>query len=126
MFAGVAVFGVATIIFGLSASVPLSLAALIMLGAADMVSVFVRQNLVQRATPDAMRGRVNAVNFLFIGASNELGEMESGLPAAWLGSVEAVVVGGIGTLAIMTIWLWRFPQLRAVDRLEDIETPSIA
>ncbi len=124
MFVGVGVFGIATIVFGLSTSFLVSLAALIALGAADMVSVYVRQNLVQRATPDAMRGRVNAVNFLFIGASNELGEMESGLTAAWLGTVEAVIAGGIGTLAIMAIWLWRFPQLRAIDRLEDIETPK--
>jgi MFS family permease len=126
MFIAVGVFGVATIVFGLSTSFLVSLAALAILGAADMISVYVRQNLVQRATPDAMRGRVNAVNFLFIGASNELGEMESGLTAAWFGSVEAVVIGGLGTLAIMAIWCWRFPQLRAVDKLEDIPTPSSA
>jgi MFS family permease len=123
MFAGVAVFGVATIVFGLSTSFLVSLAALACLGASDMVSVFVRQNLVLRATPDAMRGRVNAVNFLFVGASNELGEMESGLTASWFGAVGAVVVGGIGTLVVMGLWLWRFPALRDLDRLEDIETP---
>jgi MFS family permease len=122
MFVAVALFGLATIVFGLSKDFFLSLAALVVLGASDMVSVFVRQNLVQRSTPDAMRGRVNAVNSVFIGASNELGEMESGATAAWLGSVEAVVVGGIGTLAVMLLWFWRFPQLRAVDRLEDIES----
>lgn len=121
MFAAVGLFGLATIVFGLSRSFFLSLGALIVLGASDMVSVFVRQNLVQRSTPDAMRGRVNGVNFLFIGASNELGEMESGATAAWFGSVEAVVLGGFGTLAVMALWLWMFPQLRRVDRLEDVE-----
>jgi MFS family permease len=124
MFVAVGIFGLATILFGLSTDFRLSLAALTVLGAVDMVSVYVRQNLVQRATPDTMRGRVNAVNFLFIGASNELGEMESGLTAAWFGTVEAVVIGGLGTLAIMAIWCVRFPELRAVDRLEDIVTPS--
>ena len=123
MFAGVAIFGAATIVFGLSRSFFVSLVALAILGAADMVSVFVRQNLVQRATPDAMRGRVNAVNFLFVGASNELGEMESGLTASWFGAVGAVVAGGIGTLAVMALWLWRFPALKDVDRLEDIQAP---
>jgi MFS family permease len=122
MFVGVGVFGIATIVFGLSTNFFVSLAALAILGAADMVSVFVRQNLVQRATPDAMRGRVNAVNFLFIGASNELGEMESGLTAAWLGSVEAVVLGGLGTLLVMALWFWGFPALREVDRLEEIQS----
>jgi MFS family permease len=120
MFAGVVTFGLATSLFGLSTNFFLSLFALAILGAADMVSVFVRQNLVQRTTPDGMRGRVNAVNFVFIGASNELGEMESGLTAAWLGTVEAVVLGGVGTLLVVGIWLWRFPQLARVDRLEDI------
>jgi hypothetical protein len=123
MFAGVAIFGAATIVFGLSRSFFVSLTALAILGAADMVSVFVRQNLVQRATPDAMRGRVNAVNFLFVGASNELGEMESGLTASWFGAVGAVVAGGVGTLAVMALWLWRFPALKDVDRLEDIQAP---
>jgi MFS family permease len=122
MYAGVAVFGVATIVFGFSTNFLVSLAALAALGAADMVSVFVRQNLVLRATPDAMRGRVNAVNFLFVGASNELGEMESGLTASWFGAVGAVVAGGVGTLLVMALWLWRFPALKNVDRLEDIQT----
>ena len=121
MFAAVAIFGIATIVFGLSRNFIVSLLALAVIGAADMISVFVRQNLVQRSTPDAMRGRVNAVNFLFIGASNELGEMESGATAAWFGSVEAVVVGGMGTLIVMGLWVWLFPQLRRVDRLEDVE-----
>jgi MFS family permease len=122
MFAAVGLFGISTIVFGLSRNFAVSLAALAVLGASDMVSVFVRQNLVQRSTPDVMRGRVNGVNFLFIGASNELGEMESGATAAWMGSVEAVVVGGIGTLAVMALWLWRFPQLRRLDRLEDVKS----
>jgi MFS family permease len=121
MFAAVGLFGIATIVFGMSHSFLLSLAAFVVLGASDMVSVFVRQNLVQRSTPDEMRGRVNGVNFLFIGASNELGEMESGATAAWFGSVEAVVLGGFGTLAVMALWLWMFPQLRRIDRLEDVE-----
>jgi MFS family permease len=121
MFAAVAVFGVATVIFGLSTQFYVSMAALAILGAADMVSVFVRQNLIQRATPDTMRGRVNAVNFLFVGASNELGEMESGLTAAWIGSVEAVVAGGVATLLVVVWGLWRFPALRETDRLEDIK-----
>lgn len=120
MFLGVALFGISTIIFGLSRNFLISLAALFILGAADMVSVFVRQNLIQRTTPDSMRGRVNAISFLFIGASNELGEMESGVTAAWLGTVEAVVLGGVGTIVVMALWLWRFPELRRVNRLEDI------
>jgi hypothetical protein len=121
MFVAVGLFGVATTVFGLSHNFPLSLLALIVLGASDVVSVFVRQNLVQRSTPDAMRGRLNGVNFLFIGASNELGEMESSATAAWFGSVEAVVIGGLGTLTVMALWLWLFPELRKVDRLEDME-----
>ncbi len=121
LFLGVAVFGIATIVFGLSTDFLVSLVALVTLGAADMVSVFVRQNLVQRATPDAMRGRVNAVSFLFIGASNELGEMESGLTADWFGAVPAVLLGGLGSLVILAVWFWRFPELRAVDRLEEIQ-----
>jgi MFS family permease len=117
LFVAVAVFGVATIVFGLSTSFELSLAALIVLGAADVVSVVVRQTLVQIRTPDAMRGRVSAVNWVFIGASNELGGFESGLTAAWFGTVPAVVIGGIGTLVIAVLWAWRFPDLRRVDRL---------
>lgn len=119
MFAGVAVFGLATIAFGLSRSFAVSLAALALVGAADMVSVFVRSALVQLATPDAMRGRVSAVNMVFIGASNELGEFESGLTAQWFGAVPAVLLGGIGTLAIVAIWARRFPELRRINRLDD-------
>jgi MFS family permease len=120
MLVCVAIFGAATIVFGLSRSFALSLAALVVTGAADMVSVFVRSTLVQLATPEAMRGRVSAVNMVFIGASNELGEFESGLMAQWLGTVPSVVVGGIGTLAVVALWAWRFPKLAGVDRIEDV------
>jgi MFS family permease len=125
MFIGVALFGAATIVFGLSRDFWLSLAALAVLGAADMVSVFVRSALVQLATPDAMRGRVSAVNMVFIGASNELGEFESGLTAAWLGTVPSVVVGGLGTLIVVAIWAWRFPALRSIDRLTDANAGTL-
>lgn len=120
MFAAVALFGIATIVFGLSTNFYLSLFALFVTGATDMISVFVRSTLVQFATPDPMRGRVSAVNMLFIGASNELGEFESGITAAWFGTVPAVIVGGIGTLAVVAIWMWLFPPLRTVDRLTDV------
>jgi hypothetical protein len=126
----VAIFGAGTIVFGLSRSFALSLAALVVTGAADMVSVFVRSTLVQLATPDPMRGRVSAVNMVFIGASNELGEFESGVMAQWLGAVPSVVMGGIGTLVVVALWAWRFPRLAGVDRLEDVhgepEAPSLA
>jgi MFS family permease len=118
MFAGVAMFGVATIVFGLSRQMWLSLAALALLGAADMVSVYVRASLIQLHTPDAMRGRVSAVSMLFISASNELGEAESGLTAAWFGPVEAVVIGGIGAILVTGIWAWRFPELRKADTFD--------
>ncbi len=121
MFAGVAAFGVATIVFGLSRSFGLSLAALAIIGASDMVSVFVRSALVQLATPDAMRGRVSAVNMVFIGASNELGEFESGVTAQWLGPVGSVVVGGVGTLVVVAVWMWGFPELRRINRLDDAQ-----
>lgn len=121
MFACVGIFGIATIIFGLSQNFWLSFAALIVLGASDMVSVNVRHALTQLATPDHMRGRVSAVSMLFIGASNELGEFESGLTAAWWGTVPAVIVGGLGTLGIVAAWAWMFPELRKVDRLTDLK-----
>jgi MFS family permease len=117
MFQAVAIFGIATIGFGLSTSLPLSLACLFVLGAADMISVFVRQTLVQIDTPDEMRGRVSAVNTVFIGASNELGEFESGTLAALIGTVPAVVVGGVGTLFVAALWARWFPELRDRDRL---------
>lgn len=120
MFAAVAVFGLATMVFGVSRNLYLSLGALIILGAADQVSVFVRSALIQLATPDVMRGRVSAVNQLFIGASNELGEFESGVTAAWLGTVPSVVLGGIGTLLVVVVWMRLFPALRTVDRLESV------
>ena len=116
MFTGVAVFGAATIVFGISHSFALSLFALAVLGAADMISVFVRHLLVQLETPDAMRGRVGAVSYMFIGASNELGEFESGLTAAWWGLVPAVVVGGAATLVVAWAWTRWFPELRRLDR----------
>jgi MFS family permease len=120
MLGCVALFGVATLAFGLSRSFVLSLLALIVAGAGDMVSVFVRSALVQLAPPDAMRGRVSAVNMVFIGASNELGEFESGITAQWWGAVPSVVVGAVGTLIVVAVWAWRFPQLRRVDRLTDV------
>jgi MFS family permease len=119
MLACVALFGVATVVFGLSRNFALSLVALMAAGAADMVSVFVRSALVQLATPDPMRGRVSAVNMVFIGASNELGEFESGLTAQWLGLVPSVVLGGLGTIFVVALCAWRFPALRRVDRLSD-------
>ena len=117
MFQGVAVFGVATIGFGLSQNLWLSCFFLFALGAADMISVFVRSTLVQFDTPDAMRGRVAAVNSVFIGASNELGEFESGAVAAAIGTVPAVVVGGLGTLVVCVLWMRWFPALRYRNRL---------
>jgi MFS family permease len=116
----VAVFGLATVVFGVSRSFTLSLLALAVAGASDMVSVVVRSSLIQLATPDAMRGRVSAVNMVFIGASSELGEFESGLTAQWLGAVPAVILGGVGTLLVVALWAWRFPKLGRVDRLEDV------
>ncbi len=95
----------------------MSLAALFLVGASDMVSVIIRATLVQIATPDEMRGRVNAVDMLFIGVSNELGEFESGLTAQWFGTVPAVVIGGVGTLAVIAMWAWLFPELRKADQL---------
>jgi MFS family permease len=118
MFAGVAVFGAATVVFGLSRSLALSVVALAVLGGADMLSVFVRQTLVQLVTPDAMRGRVGAVSTLFISASNELGEFESGVAARFLGPVWAAVFGGVGALIVTGAWARMFPALRKADRLE--------
>ncbi len=119
----VAGFGVFTILFGTSTSFPLSLLALLLVGASDMVSVIIRATLVQFATPDEMRGRVNAVDMLFIGASNELGEFESGLTAHWFGTVPAVVLGGVGTLVVIGIWAWVFPELRRADQLHRAPQP---
>ncbi|MCC2636420.1 MAG: proP [Moraxellaceae bacterium] len=124
MFGGVAVFGLATIVLGLSPYFWLSLAALLVLGGADMLSVVIRSSLVQLETPDAMRGRVSAVNFLFIGASNQLGEFRSGVSAALMGLVPSIVFGGVGALVVVGLWMWWFPELARRDRLvEDHETP---
>jgi hypothetical protein len=98
--------------FALSRNVALSVAALFLVGACDMVSVVIRHTLVQLGTPDEMRGRVSAVNSVFIGASNEVGQFESGLTAQWFGAVPAVVIGGVGTIAIVMLWAWLFPELR--------------
>lgn len=121
MLAAVAVFGAATIVFGLSHSYLLSVLALAVAGAADMISVVVRGTLIQQATPPEMRGRVSAVNLMFIGASNELGEFESGTAAEALGTVPAVVLGGVGTLLVVGTWALYFPTIRRVDRLEEVK-----
>jgi MFS family permease len=113
----VAGFGLFTILFGLSRSIVLSMVSLLFVGATDMVSVVVRGTLVQIATPDEMRGRVTAVDMIFIGASNEFGQFESGLTAHWFGTVPAVVLGGIGSLIVTGLWAWRFPELRNADKL---------
>jgi MFS family permease len=118
MFACVALFGIATVVFGVSRNFTLSLIALVVLGAADMVSVYVRATIAQLATPDEMRGRVSAVNGIFISGSNQLGEFESGVTAAWFGTIPAVVIGGLGTLIAVGAGWWLFPALR------DVEDPS--
>ena len=119
---GVALFGVGTIIFGISTNTEVSIAALALMGAADMVSVYVRESLIALWTPDQLRGRVNAVNMVFVGASNELGEFRAGTMAAIFGAVPAVVIGGIGTLVVAAIWASSFPKLRRIDTL-DAPTP---
>ena len=110
LFSALMVFGLATTVFGLSTSIPLSIAALVVLGAADAVSVVLRSSLVQLNTPDHMLGRVSAVNTLFVSASNQLGEFESGVMAALVGAVPAVVIGGLGTVAVAGLWMWWFPE----------------
>ncbi len=119
MFQSVAAFGLATIAFGLSTNIYMAMFFLACLGAADMVSIFIRSTLVQMETPDEMRGRVSAVNSIFIGASNELGEFESGALAHFTGPVAAVVIGGVGTLGVTALWMKIFPELRKRDRLEE-------
>ena len=116
MFGGVAVFGAATVALGLTSNFAIAMAALLLLGAGDMVSVYVRHLLVQFETPDEIRGRVSAVNAVFIGASNELGEFESGITAGWFGLVRAIVFGGAATLAVTAIWIVKFPVLSRMDR----------
>ena len=118
MFIAVVMFGIGTIGFGLSTSFIFSLGALVVLGAADVISVVIRQSLVQTKTPDVMRGRVSAVNSMFVGTSNQLGEFESGLTAAWFGVVPAVLIGGVGTIIVALVWIYLFPELVRVDTLE--------
>ncbi|KSV84657.1 Enterobactin exporter EntS [compost metagenome] len=118
MFTGVALFGLGTVVFGLSATPWISIAALIVMGAADMISVYVREILITLWTPDELRGRVNAVNMVFIGASNELGEFRAGMMASGFGAVFAVVFGGMGTLLVSGLWALGFPQLRKIDTLD--------
>jgi len=125
MFAGVAAFGVATIVFGLTNRLSVALVSLVILGSGDMISVYVRQVLVQLETPDDVRGRVSAVNAVFIGASNELGEFESGLTAAWIGLVPAIVAGGVVTLIVGVLWAgYLFPQLWRMRSFEELGTQS--
>lgn len=116
MFAGVALFGASTVVFGLSHTFAVSLAALVLLGVGDMVSVYIRHVLIQLETPDEIRGRVSAVGSMFVGASNELGEFESGVTAGWFGLVPAVVLGGAATLVVVASYLKLFPELRLMDR----------
>ena len=124
MFAAVIVFGIATVVFAASRNLALSLAALLVLGAADNISVVIRTSLVQLSTPDAMRGRVNAMNSLFIGTSNQLGEFESGMTAGLLGPVEAGILGGIGTIVVALLWMRWFPSLRRLGDLKAINVPT--
>ena len=119
MFGGVALFGACMITVGLSTSIWLTIAALIVAGAGDMVSVFVRSMLVQLETPDSIRGRVSAVNSMFIGASNELGAFRAGMQAAWMGIVPSMIWGGVCTLAVVGSYLRLFPQLRKLDRFPE-------
>jgi MFS family permease len=128
MLTCVAIFGVSTIVFGLARSLPLALFALFIVGASDMFSVVIRSSILQLATPNEMRGRVSAVNWLFIGASNEFGEFESGMTAAWWGAVRATVIGGVGSLMVTGAWSVLFPQLRRADKLtaESLLAASIA
>ena len=124
MFAGVAVFGAAILVFGVSRSFALSVAALAVMGAADMVSVYVRSTVIQLGTPDDMRGRVSAVHMLFVGASNELGDFRAGAVAAWLGALPAVLAGGAGTLLVVWLWARFYPELARVDRLSEVSARS--
>ncbi|HEY1677022.1 MAG TPA: MFS transporter [Candidatus Sulfotelmatobacter sp.] len=125
LFWAVAGFGICTIIFGLSHNLTLSLIALFLLGASDMISVIIRATLTQLATPDEMRGRVTAVDMIFIGTSNEFGQFESGITAQWFGTVPAVVLGGIGTLIVIGLWAWWFPELREAGALHSITAESL-
>jgi MFS family permease len=126
MFGGVAVFGIATLVLGWTANFTVALVSLAFLGAGDMISVYVRHLLVQYETPDEIRGRVSAVNSVFIGASNELGEFESGLTAGWFGLVRAILLGGAATLAVTGIWTMLFPVLSRMDRFPHHEKEEAA
>ena len=121
----VAGFGVFTIVFGFSRSLTLSLIALLLVGASDMISVIIRATLTQLATPDEMRGRVTAVDMIFIGTSNEFGQFESGVTAQWFGTVPAVILGGVGTLVVIALWAWLFPELRRAGELHAITSSSL-
>ncbi len=123
MFGVVGIFGVATIVFALSTSLPLSMTALAILGAADSISVVIRFSLVQIETPDEMRGRVGAINYLFVGASNTLGEFRAGAVAAVIGAVPSALVGGVGSLLVAVLWMMLFPSLRRIDRYEPADKP---
>jgi hypothetical protein len=123
LFASIAAFGLSTLLFAATSNFWVALAALALIGGTDMVSVYLRSALVPLATPREVLGRVAAVEMLFIGASNELGEFESGLTAWWFGTVRAVWIGGLGTLGVVGLWAWAFPELRRIDRLEDIRPP---
>jgi MFS family permease len=122
LFISVVVFGCGTVLFGLSTSLPLSLSMLFVIGAADMVSVNIRSSLVQSATPDSLRGRVSAVNMLFVGTSSELGAFESGLVAALIGAIPCVVVGGVGVLIAAGVWAFLFPSLRQMERIQSADS----
>ncbi len=126
MFGGVGLFGLATVVLGMTSHFFIALACLFLLGAGDMVSVYIRHLLVQFETPDAIRGRVSAVNAVFIGASNELGEFESGVTAGWFGLVRAIIVGGAATLAVTALWAWKFPVLSRMDRFPHHEQEEAA
>jgi len=121
----VAGFGIFTIIFGISRNLVLSLIALFLLGASDMISVIIRATLTQLATPDEMRGRVTAVDMIFIGTSNEFGQFESGVTAQWFGTVPAVILGGVGTLVVIAVWAWLFPELRHAGELTSIRSEKL-
>jgi MFS family permease len=124
LFSVIALFGLATIVLGLTTNYVVALLALMVLSSADAISVFIRATIVPLATPEDMRGRILAVENIFIGGSNELGSLESGVTAAWFGLAPAVVIGGLGTLAVAGLWMWRFPDLRSVDRFEDVRHPQ--
>jgi len=125
MFGGVGLFGLATVVMGCTHTLILAMICLFLMGTGDMVSVYIRHILVQYATPDAIRGRVSAVNAVFIGASNELGEFESGVTASWFGLIPALLLGGMATLAVTGIWAWRFPILSRMDRFPELQRKEV-